>query len=391
MDNLYYEIIKRNRLISCAHKIQRKACAGVGVDNIICSKAVSHLLANIDELIWSLSNDIYVPSPIRRVSIEKPNGGIRYIGIPTIMDKIIQQSILEILTPIYERIFNPYSYGFREHRNIHQAILQAKEYINNGYIYIIQIDLSNFFDTIHHDKMMSELYKTIKDKQLLHLIRLYLQSDILYRGKPINRNPTKGMAQGGNLSPLLANVYLHALDTEISRRGIRFIRYADDISIFCNSMQSATAIHNNICRFIEKKLLLEINYSKTKIVTPTNCNMFGFQFYTEQSHYKSCISNKSIQRLKNKLHCNIHNAMNIEKAIQAVNYELIGWYSYYSHADKYLSKRAMKRLDRCILEWLYKQFPCNQNITHFKEQLMQDNRKLSMIEIYKLSNNSPNC
>jgi len=234
--------------------------------------------------------------------------------------------------------------------------------------------------------MMSELYKEIKDKYPIHLIRLYLQSEIMYHGKSLGRN-NRGLIQGGNLSPLLANVYLNPLDWELSRQGLRFVRYADDITIFCNSKQSAAAIKEKICRFIETKMLLEVNVDKTVVTTPTECNLLGFQFYKEQEEYKTCIPKKAIEKLKSRIRENICKAKNLGTAKQMINEEITGWYEHYKKADRFLSNRKMKSIDTRIIESFYKNFGKKQNIKAFKEELWNDDKILFIKKIRELSDN----
>lgn len=386
MNNLYAEIINKDNLMLSAKCVKQKGCTAVGVDNIPCNTADIYLQEHIKEVTGLLQKGKYRPKPIKRVAIEKYGGGIRYIGIPTVLDKIIQLSITNRLSIIYEEIFHPYSFGFRKDRNILNAVTQAKEHLNNGYIHIIQIDLKSFFDTINHDKMMSELYKKIKDKQLLHLIRLYLQSEIIYQGKSMGRS-TKGLIQGGNLSPLLANVYLNPLDWELSRQGLRFVRYADDITIFCNSKQSAAAIKEKICKFIKRKMLLEVNTDKTVVTTPTECNLLGFQFYKEQEEYKTCIPKKAIEKLKSRIRENICKAKNLGTAKQMINEEITGWYEHYKKADRFLSNREIKSIDTRIIESFYKSFGKKQNIKAFKKELWNDDKILFIKKTRELSDN----
>ena len=385
MGNLFSQIISAENLISSAKHIKQNNCKATGIDNIPNKDALNYLLENMTDIVNALEGDKYIPAPIKRSKILKPNGGIRYIGIPAIADKVIQQTILQILSPIYEEIFSPYSFGFRPNRNIHQAISQVKSYFNDDYIYVIEIDLYNFFDMINHDRLMSELYKNIKDRQLLRLIRIYLRSDIIYHDKVVLRDYNRGTMQGGNLSPLLANIYLHQLDMELSRRGLRFIRYADDISIFCNSLSSAQMIKENICRYIENRLLLEVNQTKTNVLLATECKILGFSFYKEQNQYKSYVPNKSVSKLKEKIHSKICEADTFIEAKVKVQQELTGWYNFYGKADRFISMRTMKKLDKTISEWLYKRFSFNQNIQTFKEQLRQDKYKLSITDLCKSS------
>ena len=385
MENLFTKIIAKNNLIISAKHIKQNSCKATGIDDISNKDALNYLLESMTDIVYALEGDKYIPAPIKRSKILKSNGDVRYISIPTVLDKIIQQAILQVLSPIYEEMFSPYSFGFRPNRNIHQAIAQVKEHFMDGYIYVIEIDLSNFFDTINHDRLMSELYKTIKDKQVLRLIRLYLRSDIIYHGKTVPRDYNKGTIQGGNLSPLLANIYLHQLDMELSRRGLRFIRYADDVTILCNSLSSAQMIKENVCKYIENKLLLKVNQAKTGVLLATDCKILGFKFYKEQNQYKSYVPNKSVLKLKEKIHSKICEADTFIEAKLKVQQELTGWYNFYGKADRFISMRTMRKLDRTILEWMYKRFSVNQNFLTFKEHLRQDRYKLSITELLKMS------
>lgn len=300
-------------------------------------------------------------------------------------DKIIQLAIVQVLSPIYEKKFSTYSYGFREKRNIHQVIIQAKQFMNDGYLWVVALDLSKYFDTIHHDRLMSVLFQDIKDEKLLRLIRQFLQSDVVYRNSKVQKELNRGAIQGGNLSPLLANIYLDKLDRELSRRGIRFIRYADDITLFLRDKKFAEKICQNISKFIEDKLLLKVNQKKTMIATPSGINLLGFQFYIDKQEYKSCIPDKSIQRMKEKILNKIDKAETLDRAVKQVNEEITGWTSHYIHADRPLSQRQAKDIDRMILERLYKRFKTNTDIGQFKEQLFMISKgKVSLVSMHRL-------
>jgi RNA-directed DNA polymerase len=262
---------------------------------------------------------------------------------------------------------------------------QAKQFMNDGYVWMVALDLSNYFNTIHHDRLMSVLYQDIKDEKVLKLIRKFLQSEVVRNdGRVIISKSNQGAIQGGNLSPLLANIYLNELDWELSGRGIRFIRYADDITLFLRDRISAEKIYQNIRTIIECKLLLKVNQIKTMITTPSEIKMLGFEFYIENNEYKSYIPKTSIQRLKDKCSDNIYKADMLGNAVKQINEELIGWTSHYSQADKPISQRKAKEIDRIILDLLYKRFKPGMNIVQFKEQLRKGKGQVGLVSIQEL-------
>lgn len=388
MGSLFDRIISEENLYTSACMVKQKGCMGKGVDGIHSKDAINYFQNNKEKLSGQLQQNKYHPLPIKRIAIEKPSGGIRLIGIPSISDKIIQKAMVSVLYPLIDSEFSDFSYGFREGKSLVLAIEQAKKFINDGYEDIIQIDIHKFFDTLNHDRLMSELYKITKDKQILSVIRKYLNSDVVYKGKILQCPKGKGIVQGGNLSPLLANVYLNALDKELSRRGIRFVRYVDDITIFCNSPKSAEAIMKAMIDFIEKKLLLRVNQTKSCITKPLECNLLGFTFYKEQGQYISCIPEKSIIRMQNKLCRGIKEANSYEEAIKSIHDEITGWTSHYHHADRFISGRRMSRIDRLTLETLYKKFSGGCNIKDFKAKVEQEKLNLSLQKLnHKLSDN----
>ena len=385
MNHLFNKMIKSTNLCQAARLVKQKGAKAIGIDGIHSKEAVSYLDSHMGEIIQSLMADTFRPQPIKRIAIDKPNGGKRFIGIPTVQDKIIQLAMVQVLSPIYERKFSDYSYGFRKGRNIHQAILQAKQFMNDGYMWVVAIDLSNYFDTIHHDRLMSVLWQDIKDERVLRLIRKFLQSEVVYHNNRIKKEVNQGAIQGGNLSPLLANIYLDKLDWELSRRGIRFLRYADDITLFLRDNKSAEKICQNISKFIEDKLLLKVNQEKTMIATPSEINLLGYQFYIDKQEYKSCITEISIHRMKEKIRNTINDANTIARAIKQINEEVTGWTSHYIHADKPLSQRQAKEIDRMILEQLYKRFKPDTDIGQFKEQLpLVRKGKVSLVSMQRL-------
>ena len=382
-NSLLYKVTNRINLYQAAVLVKYKNGVA-GIDEVTANQAERYLDNHIDEIIQSLEEETFRPQYIRQVSIPKPNGGLRMIGLPTVRDKIIQLAIVNVLSPIYEKQFSDDSYGFRPNRSIHQAITKAQEYMNDGFTWIVAMDLSKFFDMIHHDKLMSEIFKTIKDEKILHLIRLFLQTESVYHGRIVIRTPNLGAIQGGNISPLLANIYLDTLDRELTRRDLYFTRYADDVTIFLKTKESAQRVLSNISKFIEDKLFLQINHEKTIVANPVDVNLLGFNFYIDKGEYKSCIPNKSIQKMNLTTINKIDRSITINKAIKAVNDELRGWTSNYQHADKAISFRQAKAIDRMILEKLYGKFKPDMTIGKFRNTLYPKNIKKKQLQLVSM-------
>jgi RNA-directed DNA polymerase len=272
-----------------------------GVDGMEVDELGKYLFGHFGSLKQSLVSGSYVPQPVLRVELPKANGGIRQLGIPTVIDRMIQQAIHQVLSQIWDPTFSEYSYGFRPKRNAAQALTQATDYINAGYQHIIDLDLKSFFDKVDHDKIMGLLRRKISDKVLPGLVRKYLQAGVVWNGHYSKRD--QGTPQGGPLSPLLSNILLTELDNELSTRGIRFVRYADDCSMFLRSKRAAYRVLNNITGFLETKLKLEVNKEKTSVCRPVKFELLGHCFTStykkgERGKYRLSISKKSWKRLK---------------------------------------------------------------------------------------------
>src|SRR5574344_1100476 len=238
-----------------------------GIDNMTCDEVKDYLKVHGQDLINQILSREYQPLPVLRVEIPKPNGGVRKLGIPTVVDRIIEQAIVQVITPIAEPHFSEYSYGFRPGRRAQQAIIKLLEYLNEGYTYIVDIDLEKFFDNVNQDKLMTLVGKIIKDPDTESLISKYLKAGVMVRGK---YEETKlGTPQGGNLSPILSNIMLNELDKELESRGLHFVRYADDCIIAVGSSAAANRVMHTITKWIEKKLGLRVNATKTKVTRPT--------------------------------------------------------------------------------------------------------------------------
>ena len=309
-----------------------------GVDGIVTTQLKDYMQENWDRIKQEIATGCYQPQSVLGIEISKTSGGKRLLGIPVVIDRLIQQAIHQVLHPIYDLEFSEYSYGFRPGRNAHQAINQAQRYINDGYQYIIDFDLKSFFDIVNHDYLMSLLYRKIKDKMLLKLIRKYLQSDILVGGLMQQRE--KGTPQGSPLSPLLSNIILTELDNELEKRGLRFVRYADDFSIFVKSKRAANRTKRNITKFVESKLHLIINQEKSKICRPINYFMLGYGFVPtykkgEKGKYNFRVSPASFNQLKQKAKEITRKTLptTFNERITKLNHLTTGWVNYYRFAN----------------------------------------------------------
>ena len=245
-----------------------------GGDGMTVDEALPWLKEHREELLESIRNGKYKPSPVRRVEIPKDNGGVRKLGIPTVIDRIIQQAIAQVLTPIYEPKFSDGSYGYRPHRSAKDAILKVKKYADEGYRYAVCLDLSKYFDTLNRELLMNMLRQEVKDKRLTDLIKKYLKSGVMENG--IVMKTEEGSPQGGNLSPLLANIYLDKFDKEFEGRGVKVIRYADDIILLAGSIRAAERLLGTGTSYLEKKLKLKVNTEKSRAVSVYSIRNFGF-------------------------------------------------------------------------------------------------------------------
>lgn len=297
-DNLIRKIISPDNLNLAFVKVKRnKGAAGVDAKDIEATRL--HLKEQGQEIIRLIQDGKYKPQPVRRVEIPKTDGGKRKLGIPTVADRVIQQAMVQVLTPIFDRIFDPNSYGFRPNKSAHQAIEQARTYIEDGYQFVVDIGLEKFFDKVHHDKLMSLISKTIEDKPTLKLIRRYLQAGIMENGLvTVNR---EGTPQGGPLSPLLSNIMLNELDKELEKRGHKFVRYADDCNIYVKSHKAGERVKQGITDFIEKKLKLKVNEGKRAVEKPVARIFLGMSFYSSSNNTRVYVPKKSKKRLEEKL------------------------------------------------------------------------------------------
>lgn len=339
------ERIISNENLNEAFKRVKKNKGSHGIDKMRVDELLPYLRSHGEELKQSIADGSYKPNPVRRVEIPKDNGKTRPLGIPTVVDRVIQQAISQVLIPIFEKKFLENSYGFRPNRNAHQAILKCKEYMDEGYRWAVDIDLEKYFDTVNHDKLIGLIYKEIKDIRVIGLIRKYLNAGVMENG--IVGATVEGVPQGGNLSPLLSNIMLHELDMELERRGLRFCRYADDCNVYVKSKKSAERVMKSITEFIEKGLKLRVNKEKSKVDRPWKLKYLGYTFYIKKGEMGIRVHQTSVKKLIGKLKSitGRSNGMSMELRAIKLRQLIIGWVSYFQLADM---KTTLNRID----EWL---------------------------------------
>jgi RNA-directed DNA polymerase len=350
-DKLLEQILSRANM-NLAYEQVRGNAGSAGIDKMKTEDLLEHLQLHGRALLDDLFAGRYQPQAVKRVEIPKPDGGKRGLGIPTVVDRLIQQAIAQILTPIFDAEFSASSYGFRPAKNAHQAIRKATEYINAGYKVVVDIDLEKFFDRVNHDKLMHLVSKKVHDKRVLKLIRKFLESGIMDKG--VFEKSTEGTPQGGPLSPLLSNIMLDELDKELERRGHRFCRYADDCNIYVRSKRSAERVMSSISKFIEEELSLKVNQAKSEVGSPKQRKFLGFSFYQNKKVVAVRIHQKSIARIKDKVRklTSRSNAMSMNERIIKLSNLITGWTSYFrlahmkSHCQE-LDEWMRRRLRMC--------------------------------------------
>lgn len=313
-----------------AYKRVKENKGAPGVDGITVGKLKDHLIQHKEELLKSLLEGSYEPQAVRRVMIPKPDGGERQLGIPTVQDRWVQQAIAQILEEEFDPGFSESSFGFRPGRSAHDALKQAKGYVEDGYIWVVDMDLEKFFDRVNHDILMSRLARKIKDKRLLRIIRRFLRAGIaMQNGVVVSRQ--EGTPQGGPLSPLLSNILLDEVDKELERRGHRFCRYADDQNIYVRSQRAGERVFKSIQGFLESKLKLKVNLEKSAVAEVQERKFLGYQI---QNNGDLKVAPKSIVRLKDKIReiTKRNQGSSFETVIERLNKMLPGWLNYFQMA-----------------------------------------------------------
>jgi RNA-directed DNA polymerase len=298
-----------------------------GIDGITIEAFPNWLAPRKERLIAELKDGSYRPQPLRRVKLPKPNGGERLLGIPTVLDRVVQQAILQVLQPLLDPSFSEHSYGFRPNRSAHQAVYQAQAYIQEGYDWVVDIDLEAFFDRVNHDRLMTRLSHVIADKRLRWIIRGFLRAGVMEGG--VVTATTEGTPQGGPLSPLLANYVLDELDQELEERGLRFVRYADDCNVYVGSKRAADRAFENLITIIEGKLKLKVNRAKSAVDRPWERKLLGFSF-TRGKETKRRIAPKAVEKLKGKVRKLTRNGrFSFKVILDDLKRVLIGWRTYF--------------------------------------------------------------
>jgi group II intron reverse transcriptase/maturase len=330
--------------LNLAFKRVKSNKGSAGIDKMEVESLKDYLVAHKDILISSILGGRFKPNPVRRVEIPKDNYKKRILGIPTVVDRVFQQAIAQVLSPIYEKQFSPHSYGFRPKRNAHRALNKCKNYITNGYKYAVDMDLEKFFDTVDQGKLIELLSRTIKDGRVISLIHKYLNAGAMVRNK---FEATKiGVPQGGPLSPLLSNIMLNELDRELEERGHRFVRYADDMVILCKSKRSAQRTLTSTVNFIENKLSLKVNKEKTVVAYISKIKFLGYSFYVKKGEGRLRIHAKSLAKMKERIRTltSRSNGWGNARRKLALKQYIIGWVNYFRLADM---KSLLPRVD----EW----------------------------------------
>ncbi len=331
--------------------VRNKGAAGV--DGMDCAHLLDYLKEQGEQLTERIRQRTYRPSPVRRVEIPKDNGGKRQLGIPTVVDRVIQQAIAQVLTPIYEQQFSEWSYGFRPRRSGKQALIAATKIVERGYRYVVDIDLERFFDTVDHARLIEILQRTIKDNGVISLIHRYLNAGVMKDGAMARTE--EGTPQGGPLSPLLANIMLNELDKELERRGHPFVRYADDGLIFCKSKRAAERVMASISKFIEVELKLRVNREKTVCANISKVRFLGYGFRIHRGKCRLRVHQKTEAKLRRRLKAitSRSNCMGYQKRKEALAQYLRGWTEYYNLADmgakvKEIDQWLGRRIRMCI-------------------------------------------
>jgi RNA-directed DNA polymerase len=338
------EILDYRNITKALKQVTSNKGAG-GVDGMETGELRDWLEANWMLLKQSILEGSYRPQAVRKVEIPKPQGGTRMLGIPTVLDRLLGQAIHQWLNPQYEPEFSENSYGFREGRNAHQAVEQAKKYLEEGKDWIVEMDLDKFFDRVNHDKLMGLLAKRITDKGTLKLLRSYLNCGIMEGGLASPR--TEGTPQGSPLSPTMSNIILDELDKELKARGHSFVRYADDLSIYVKSEKAAQRVLESTTEYIEKKLKLRVNREKTQVSQPNQSTLLGFSFFRSKGKWEIRIAPRSLRRIKEKIRAKTqrNDPSNAKEKIKKLEAMIEGWVNYFRIAR---AKKAMQTLDEMV-------------------------------------------
>lgn len=350
-DSLMEEVCQRDNLWKALKRVQANK-GGPGVDGMTVKQLPGYLKRHWPKIREQLLLGTYRPQPVKRVEIPKPEGGVRKLGVPAALDRFIQQAVLQVLQQRWDRTFSEHSYGFRPGRSAHQAVAQAQAYIAEGCRYTVDIDLEKFFDRVNHDMLLGRVAKRVSDKRLLKLIRAFLNAGVMENGLV---SPTEeGTPQGGPLSPLLSNLMLDDLDRELTRRGLRFVRYADDCNVYVRSRRAGERVMASICRFITGKLKLKVNQQKSAVARPWQRKFLGFSF-TAAKEPKRRIAPKTLLRFKKRVRelTKRNRGVSLERMVEQLSRYLTGWRGYFGFCQ---TPSVLRGLD----SWIRRRLRCFQ-------------------------------
>jgi RNA-directed DNA polymerase len=329
---LWDRVWERQNLFAALARVERNGGAP-GIDGMTVDELRPYLKAHWLEIRATLDQQTYKPRAVRRVEIPKPDGGVRLLGIPTVLDRLLQQAMAQALTPLFEPLFSEASYGFRPGRSAHQALQQARAYVHAGYGWVVDIDLEKFFDRVNHDILMARVARVVTDKRVLKLIRAYLTSGVLVNG--VVMETEEGTPQGGPLSPLLSNILLDDLDKELEKRGHKFVRYADDCNIYVQTPRAGERVMASVKAFLGKKLKLKVNPKKSKVDRAQRVKFLGFSVFKRNGETLIRVANRSLERLRDKLRRLTKRTRSgrLEEIIQSLNRYTVGWMGYFQQAN----------------------------------------------------------
>jgi group II intron reverse transcriptase/maturase len=341
---LWDRVWERGNLLTALKRVEQNGGAP-GIDGMTVEELRPYLREHWLEVRERLDQQTYKPNPVRRVEIPKPDGGVRLLGIPSVLDRFLQQAVAQALTPLFEPLFSNHSYGFRPGRSAQQAIQQAQAYVQEGYEWVVDIDLEKFFDRVNHDKLMARVARVMKDKQVLKLIRAFLESGVMVNGVVLDTE--EGTPQGGPLSPLLSNILLDDLDKELEKRGHKFVRYADDCNIYVKTRRAGERVMESVKVFLEQKLKLKVNPKKSKVDRASRVKFLGFSFYKRKGEVLIRVAARSLERFREKLHRLTKRTRSgkLEEIIHDINQYTMGWIGYFRQAN---TPSVFEELDRWI-------------------------------------------
>lgn len=343
-ESLLEKMLHRDNLNAAYERVKRNG-GSPGVDGMTVEEMLPYLKEHKEELLASLRDGWYQPKPVKQVQIPKPDGGTRNLGVPTVVDRMIQQAMAQVLTPLFEAGFSENSYGFRPGRSAQQAVRKAVEYYKLGYVKVVDIDLAKYFDTVNHDILIRQVREVVKDESVVQLIRKFLKSGVMVNG--LNQATTEGTPQGGNLSPLLSNIYLTAFDRMLENRGHKFVRYADDCNIYVKSQRAAERVMTSCKTYLETKLKLKVNEAKSKAGSPLRLKFLGFSLYKTGRGVGIRPHGKSLGKFKERVRqlTSRKQARPVPMILERLKRYTMGWLAYYGLAE-------MKARLKMLSEWL---------------------------------------